>query len=396
MTRYRAARLHLLAALLLPATAAGGPRNDLAASVAVDVAGDTNVYNGRGPDLVTRVSPSVFWKLTDERDLVQVNYDLGLWWYAEGKAKNSVNHHALLIAERKITRRLTLRVDDELVRAEDPGFVLRPGIVAPQTGILDNVAEASATYLLSRRLELGGAYLYRTTRFDPQPAGDPPLHDGDEQDGDLSLTLHASRLDDVRADNRVQYLSIDGHGLAWTEGPAIGWRRQLLRSLELRIDGGPLIYGSLDGSRLVPGSQITAITWRGTGVLRFYSRRAFAALSVLRDILSGTGAGEVDWAEYLTLRGGWKPVPWIDLRGVFGLFANGPAPSGARTYDGVTVDAIAEFRVAQWASVAGYYSFRWQEAHEVGPLPDLTRHVAGVRINFMYGAAIKPEKPEGH
>lgn len=395
MNRLRASG-YALVALLVPATALGGPKNDLAASVAIDLAGDTNVYNGRGPDFVTRVSPRVGWELSDERDTAALSYDLGLWWYAAGKAKSSINHHALLLAERRITRRLTLRVDDELVRAADPAFLTRPGIVAPQTGILDNAAEASATYQLTRRLALSAAYVYRYTHFDAQTPPDPPLHDGDEHDADVALTLHATRLDDVRFSNRVQYLAIDGNALAWTEGPALGWRRQLLRSLELRIEGGPLIYGSLDGSRAVQGSQITAVTWRGNGILRFFSRQGYAALGAVRDIVSGTGAGEVAWADYLTLQGGWTPAHWFDLHGAFGVFANGPAPSGARTYDGVTLDVVAELRVARWASVAGYYSFRWQEAFAGAPLPDVTRHIAGVRLVLMIGAAIKPEKPEGH
>ena len=125
---------------------AGAPRTwyDLSATVGLDAAYDSNVYNGRGPDEVTRVSPRLALALHDRRNELKLSYDLGYWVYALGKADSSVNHRAQASYDVQATRRLAFRLADEFTRAQDPGFLTRTGVVAPQTGITDNVT-AKAT-----------------------------------------------------------------------------------------------------------------------------------------------------------------------------------------------------------------------------------------------------------
>ena len=87
---------------------AGAPRTwyDLSATVGLDAAYDSNVYNGRGPDEVTRVSPRLALALHDRRNELKLSYDLGYWVYALGKADSSVNHRAQASYDVQATRRL--------------------------------------------------------------------------------------------------------------------------------------------------------------------------------------------------------------------------------------------------------------------------------------------------
>src|SRR3954464_14100312 len=87
-------------------------RNELSASAGLDSAYDDNVFNGRGPDFVNRVTPHVAWRLISHRLKVSTSYDLGVWTYALGKADNSINHRAVFSIEGQPARRLILKASD--------------------------------------------------------------------------------------------------------------------------------------------------------------------------------------------------------------------------------------------------------------------------------------------
>src|SRR5579862_2509355 len=155
----------LALAVTLGVSAHASPKHELSLAAGVDSAYDDNVFNGRGPDWVNRISPHASWRMIDPRIQVGASYDLGYWTYAFGKAENSVNHRASLSIEGKPTRRLTLRAVDEFVRAEDPGFLTRAAVVAPQIGIFDNVAEALAGFAFTRRFYGDVDYTWHHTQF---------------------------------------------------------------------------------------------------------------------------------------------------------------------------------------------------------------------------------------
>src|SRR6185503_4318172 len=106
---------------LLFGAAKAAPQNQFSIAAGIDSAYDDNVYNGRGPDFVNRVSPKVTYHLVDPRVKLDAGYELGYWTYAFGKAENSLNHRADVSVEGRPTRRVTLSADDELTRAQDPG-----------------------------------------------------------------------------------------------------------------------------------------------------------------------------------------------------------------------------------------------------------------------------------
>ncbi len=364
-------------------------------ALSVDGAYDSNIYNGRGPDFVTKITPHLDLRVRDRQLALDAAYDFSFWDYADGKARNSYNHRFALAADEQVTRRLALRIADELVRAEDPGFLVRAGVVAPQTAILDNFADAGAAYRFTRRIEGAIGYSFHHTSFEQPPPPAEPLHDGDEHDGEAALTFRATRLDTLRLSDRGQLLLVDGYKVAATEGPALGWRRQILRTLDFRVDAGPLWYFPLGAAAAQDAD--TKLTWRGAAVLRWMKRPWRFVLSAVRDLISGTGAGTVLWADFLTAEVRWQPDRIVSLRAGASAFANGDAPDGPTRYDGVATDLAADFRIIDEVRVGGYYSFRWQETRGGADVfPQVTRHIVGVRLTLVLGAEAAPPHREVH
>lgn len=389
----RAWSVVLVLGLLVAASVQASPRIEPSASLSLDTAFDSNVFNGRGADVVTRVTPHGSLLVRTRRYRLLLSYDLGAWLYLHGTAENSLNHHGLVSFDERVTRRLSLHVADEIIYAKDPGFLTRAGVVAPQTAIFDNTVDAQLGYRLTRRMDVGLAYTYRLTRFGTPPAGSPPLYDGDEHDATASWAWQASRTDDLRVAHRFQYFTADNDGLAVSNSPTAAWHHQFLRSLDLRLEAGPIFYNAL-GTRPVPDTPGSGVTWRGAGVLRYGGKHWFASASALRDLVGGTGAGSVLWADYLYGEAGYRTRRRFEVHAGGGYFANGFAPDAHRLYDGVFVDMAATVTILPGLQVGGYYSFHWQRALEEGvagaPLPSITRHIGGLRIVGTFGAEAYP------
>jgi hypothetical protein len=382
--------------------AGGRPtRLEPSAAVGVDAAYDSNVYNGRGPDLVVRVAPHFSLAYHDRRQRLVASYDLGLWSYVTGKAKASINHRALLSYDAQLLKRWALHLGDELVRAEDPAYLVRTGVVAPQTGIFDNVFEALLGYRLTKRVDVAAAYQYRITLFDllsPEriERGEVQPSDGGQHDVQLSSGFRATRLDELRLGYRFQYFTISGLAQGLSHSPSLVWQHRFRRDVDLRIEAGPLRYQDLTGSS--SGGQFDGWTWRGAFLLRYFTNRWRATLSYGRDLVSGTGAGSVLWADGLSLRVAYRPTATIDLHGGVSGFFNGLGPTYTRSYDGFSVDFGVDAALGRNLRLTGYYSFRWQEAFDGGrrsPFPSITRSVIGLRLLVVFGAEARPPRREG-
>src|SRR3954447_1295773 len=68
-------------------------------AVAAEGSYDSNVYNGRGPDYVTRITPRLALHMFDQHLDLKASYDVGIWLYALERASNSVNHQGRLALE---------------------------------------------------------------------------------------------------------------------------------------------------------------------------------------------------------------------------------------------------------------------------------------------------------
>jgi hypothetical protein len=391
-------------------------RNELSASAGLDSAYDDNVFNGRGPDFVNRVNPHVSWRLIGRTLKVETAYDLGVWTYALGKAENSINHRAVFNIEGQPTRRLTLKAGDELVRAEDPGFITRIGVVAPQIGILDNVAEVGASVNFTRRFYAGINYLMHHASFDPYTAqqiaaGFPTLYDGDEHNIDSAWVVRLTRKDDFRMGGRAQVFTAGpqhGNSEEWAVGaaysPTVGFRHQFLPELELSGDGGPIFYQQLAGAVNIPGATGSGVTGRGGARLRFYTESWRASLAYTHDLLGSTGIGTAIWADYVYAQVGYHWHERLDLSLGGGYFRNGRAVNQVFAYDGFTADALIDFSVIRYFRIGAYYTLRWQET---GPgavppgavaaqFPTITRNIVGLRLLAVVGADARPPRREVH
>jgi hypothetical protein len=409
--------IHIAAALCaLVGVARAEVRNELTAKAGLDSAYDDNVFNGRGPDFVNRVNPHVSWRLVGRRIHTSASYDLGVWTYALGKADNSINHRAAVSIEGQPARRLILKASDEFVRAEDPGYITRLGVVAPQIGIIDNVAEFNASVNFTRRFYAGLNYLYHHTSFDRYTdaqimAGYPALYDGDEHNIDSAWTVRLGHKDDLRMFGRAQVFTAGPQNTdssRWAVGaaysPAVGFRHAFLPELELTADAGPLYYQQLAGAVNIPGAAGSGTTWRGGTRLRWFTPMWRASISYSHDLLGATGIGNAIWADYVYAQAGFHWLDRLDISLGGGYFRNGRAVDQEFAYDGFTADALVDVSVVRYFRVGAYYTLRWQQT---GPgaippgmpaaqFPDITRNIVGIRLLAVIGADARPPRREVH
>jgi hypothetical protein len=415
-TRYIAV-LALSASTLVGAAAEAAPTNELSVSAAVDSAYDGNVYNSRGPDFVNRITPHASYRLLDPRVKLETSYDFSYWTYALGKAENSLNHRADLGLEVQATRRLTLKVADEFSRAEDPGFLSRMGVVAPQIGIFDNVADALIGVNIARRVFGSLGYTYHWARFDQydamQAATYPALYDGAEHDVQSFTAFAVTRRDDVRFTGRAQVFTAGPQAtdanlwdIGATYSPTVGWRHQFLPMLEATADAGPAFYQSLNGSVNIvdpagtPVAPASGWTWRGSALLRYNTPSWRASAGYVHDLIGATGAGTALWADALYAQAGYHYLEKFDAHVGLGYFRNGAAVNQPWAYDGITADTFVDWRVVDYFRVGAYYTLRWQEAGPgvvaAGQFPSVTRNIVGLRLLAVLGADARPPRREAH
>jgi hypothetical protein len=404
----------LLPIWLVSTLAQAEVRNELSASAGLDSAYDDNVYNGRGPDFVNRVDPRVSWRLVSRRLKVETAYDLGIWTYALGKAENSINHRFLFTIDGQPTRRLLLKASNELVRAEDPGFITRVGVVAPQIGILDNLAEVGASVNITRRFYAGLKYLMHHASFDPYTGaqvGLPALFDGDEHNIDTAWTVRVTHRDDFHMLGRAQVFTAGpqhGNSAEWAVGaalsPALGFRHQFVPELELTADGGPIFYRQLDGASHIPGATGSGTTGRGGVKLRLFTPMWRGSLAYTHDLVGATGIGIAIWADYVYAQAGFHWGERLDISVGGGYFRNGRAVAQDFAYDGFTAESAIDVSVVRYFRVGAYYTLRWQET---GPgavppgapapqFPAITRNIVGLRLLAVVGADARPPRREVH
>jgi hypothetical protein len=415
-TRYIAV-LALATSTLVGAAAEAKPVNELSVSAGIDSAYDDNVYNSRGPDFVNRITPHASYRLLDPRVTLESSYDFSYWTYALGKANNSLNHRADVSVEGHPTRRLTLKVADEFSRAEDPGFLSRMGVVAPQIGIFDNVADALIGVNIVRRVFADVGYTYHWAQFDQYSAMQamtyPTLYDGAEHDVQGFTSYAVTRRDDLRFAGRFQLFTAGPQAtdanrwdIGSTYSPTLGWRHQFLPTLEATADAGPVFYDSLGAaSNIVDamGNQVSpnsGWTWRGSALLRWNTPSWRASVGYVHDLLGATGAGTALWADAIYGQVGYHWLEKFDGHVGVGYFRNGAAVNQPWAYDGVTADTFLDYRVVDYFRVGAYYTLRWQETGPgivgAGQFPSVTRNIVGVRLLAVLGADARPPKREVH
>ena len=418
MTRARYIALVALAlSTLVGAAAEAAPINELSVSAGLDSAYDDNVYNSRGPDFVNRITPHASYRLLDPRVKLETSYDFSYWTYALGKAENSLNHRAAVSVEGHPTRRLTMNIADEFSRAEDPGFLSRIGVVAPQIGIWDNVADALIGVNIVRRVFASLGYTNHLASFDHYSAtmtGFPPLYDGMEHDGQAFTSFAVTRRDDLRFTGRAQLFtagpqSVDSTrwDIGATYSPTVGWRHQFLPMLEATADAGPAYYQSLGGAGNIVDAMGTPVapgsgwTWRGSALLRYNTPSWRTSVGYVHDLLGATGAGTALWADALYAQAGYHWLEKFDAHVGVGYFRNGAAVNQAWAYDGVIADTFVDWRVVDYFRVGAYYNLRWQESGPGvvgvgGAFPTVTRNIVGIRLLAVLGADANPPRREVH
>ena len=365
----------------------------------IDSAYDDNVYNSRGPDFVNRINAarvvSADRSARQARDGVRL---LGYWTYAFGKANNSLNHRAHVGIEGKPTRRLTLKVGDEFSRAEDPGFLSRIGVVAPQIGIIDNVADALVgVNIVAPRVR--GARLH-------VPSGDASIaynaamarrlaaalrRRGARRQSVHQLRGHAPRRSALRGPRRSMFTA----GPQATRFDALGHRRtptrrrsaggiSSCRSRKRPADAGPRrsIRRSAAPTNIVDAwaavAPTSGWTWRGS-----------APAPLLHAVVARVGRATctICWARPAraprcgptasTRRSAITISRSSTRTSASATSATAPPSIRPLAYDGVTADAFVDWRVINYFRLGAYYTLRWQETGPGAP-PGAGRHSSPV------------------
>ena len=242
--------------------------------------------------------------------------------------------------------------------------------------------------------------------------GFPPLYDGMEHDAETQVAFRAFRTDDFRFGGRFQHFSAGPQSVSMTEwdlantySPTVGWRHQFLRELEWTADAGPLFYQDLSGSQFVPGApQSSGTTWRLGTNLRWYTPTWRASISYTHDLVGATGAGSALWADFVYGQVGYHYREKLDVHLGSGYFRNGRAVDQPFAYDGVTADALVDWRVINNLRLGAYYTLRWQETGPgaippgapMAQFPAVTRNIVGIRLLAVLGADARPPRREVH
>jgi hypothetical protein len=404
-----------VAGLWEPPQATAAPRHELRLGIQLESVYDDNVFNGRGPDWVHRVGPRLGWRLRSPRLLIETRYLFGVWSYAFGKASNSLNHRASIELTARLSRRLTIGFEGDLVRAEDPGFLPRGNVLAPQVGITQSLSALSATLRVTRSLSLAASYQLLFSLFDPLPldrTGGVALTNGAEHALQLRARLRLGRRSAVRLALRLQLFSAGdgGHYIdTWRLGvsytPTVGWEQRLGRFVELSFEAGPLVYQSLpDSSQLVDATRVSGVTLRASGRLRWLSPRLRSSLGYTRDLVGATGVGSALWFEQLTWQGRAMVHPRLQLEAAVGAFRNGRAVSEPYSFEGITAEARLDGELAPGLWLGPFYALRVQRIGRVTSgaeaaatefaLADVVRTVIGLRLTGSIELGARPHRRE--
>lgn len=434
------------ASMLAGGSALASPKNELSLAAGIDSAYDGNVYNSRGPDFVNRINPHASYRLIDTRIELDTSYDFAYWTYALGKAANSINQSAALSLEVHPTVHTNFKLADQFSRAQDPGYLTRIGVVAPQIGVYDNITDASVGAEFTRRLYGALGYTYHFAEFDPlsetlKQKGVLPLYNGAEHDVQGTFVFRVFRHDDLRFAGRYQMFTAgpevgtDGappQGFSNTDpnrwdigdsySPTVGWAHKFRPDLELSADAGPLFYQALSGQKNVTQSYMTAngtmstivvapgsgVTYRAGALLRYYTDTWRSSLSYNHDMVGATGAGTALWADVVYGQVGYHWLERFDAHVGAGYFRNGLGANGDWAFEGVTTDAMLDYRIINNLRIGAYYSLLWQKngpgaAEEyptatvdptANPFPATIRNIVGLRLLAVIGADAKPPRRE--
>ena len=373
--------MRILLYMAVTAVAAGSARADTQtrpyAGVAVEQLYDSNVYNSRGDDAVTRVSPRVGLIAERETWRIDSEYKLALHAYAGGTVDNSVNHRAALTAKLLASPRLTLGADAVLLIGDDPVLLDRPGVAIPQGGFFDITAHGGLAWRWTRRTTLSLDYNYRRSRFDLADDPDPLAFDGDEHrlDGVLAWrwtrTLILRGL--VRGAHFVSFGTTTSLGEAVGGGAGLEWR--FARSWRARALGGPLYFSGDDGgAAYFWGGDVTRLGDNWKIALRGY-----------HDLYGGTSAAQAVWYETLALDGSVRLMRNLAFRGRGGVYRGGIAPDGDTNVSGVVGRAELGWLVWKGARLDVFAEQRLQDADGGLAFGNITRTVAGIRLTAVAG-----------
>jgi hypothetical protein len=368
----------LVTTSLVLGLAAGSARADSRtspyAAVALEETYDSNVFNARGQDVVTRVTPRLGILHQTLRLDLAADYRMALHAYAGGTAEGSINHRASLGARWQGSERLELHAGGVLLVGDDPVLLDRPGVIVPQGGFTDLALDAGGSWRSSRRGTLSADYTLRLSRFDLAGAPDPLAYDGDEHRLDVGYAYRLTRRLTGRLIGRGQLFDSYGATVSLGEaaGGGAGLEYRLTRLWRARAEGGPIWTPE-------------GVGWFGAADLYRTGQRWRVGARFAHDLYGGTSAIEAVWSESLLLDAGVRLGKTMSLRARGGVYRGGPAPDDAVNVAGLQGRMSFAWQLFRAAELEVYAEHRAQDGRGGTAFGDVNRTVAGVRLTAVAG-----------
>jgi hypothetical protein len=263
--------------------------------------------------------------------------------------------------------------------------------------IFDTMNDARVTWSATRKLTLEGGYGFRFTSFGDEPTamGPVPIPGGSEHDLTLRGLFHVEHAGSAIAGYRGQIFVI-GSG-AQTHSPTVGYTRRLTELVTTEVEGGPMLYvqgaggtaaSTMPGAPSAPATRgdDLSTTWRARAALVLLTPHWRVLSTYDRDLVGGTGAAGVIWANFAAGSVRYRPMRWLDLTVHGDYFRNGLAPDQDLLVEGWDVGAELLTRIGRNLDLGAYYAYRDQIGHEHDAMPHIvgfTRNVVGLRLTAL-------------
>ena len=297
--------------------------NVFTTTATVDAAYMDNVFPGDGTtpvaDTTISIDPRLSYDQSTPRQDVTFEYSPSFTFYTPTSQLNTVNQSAKGFFKGRLTRHLTLGLEDDFLRTSnvfDESYpfsagglagstqVPVPAAIAPFAEQLRNAATADVTYQFSRNGMVGGGMTFTNYDF-PNPADSVGLYDSGEEGG--------SGFYNRRVTNR-QYLGVTyeyDRILGYPASGTVESQTQSLlpfysvsfsKTLSLSAAAGPVRWS------VSQPEQPTASSWTGATVLNigWQGNKGNLTASFLRTVTSGGGLIGAFTSVGANLAGAWK------------------------------------------------------------------------------------------
>ncbi|MGB6694829.1 MAG: hypothetical protein WBE56_11635, partial [Terracidiphilus sp.] len=299
------------------------PENVFTTTATVNAAYMDNVFPGGGAtpvaDTTISIDPRFSYDRSTPRQDVNLNYSPSFTFYTPTSQLNGVNQSAEGLFEGRLTRHLTLSLQDNFLRTSNifdesypfsagalPGSTQAPipAVIAPFAEQLRNAATADVAYQFSRNGMVGGGATFTNYSF-PNPADSAGLYNSGEDGGSAFYNRRVTSRQYVGVTyeyNRVLGYPPSGTVESQTQSVLPFYSVFFSKTFSVSAAAGPVRWS------VSQPEQPTASSWTGATALNmsWQGDKGNLAASFLRTVTSGGGLIGAFTSVGANFAGAWK------------------------------------------------------------------------------------------